>query len=704
MIFLNAYLLSGLALAAVPIIIHLLNRRRFQIVEWAPMKYLKLTLKTNRRRMRIEQLILLLVRTAVIVALVLAVGRPVLTRGALGSWLATRARTSRVIVIDDSMSMGYRHDQRTAMDSAKGAAKQLIGSIGAQDAVTVLLTSSAERPLVREASLQDSAKLIGRVDALGPTDAASNWGTTFKTVDEYLRTATFPQKEVTVVTDFRRSGWTADVTLIADRWAAAGVDLKLIDVGARQTDDVVLDRFEQDEPIALPGAPLKLRASIRNNTAAVVAGAQATLSVDGQARPLLLPDLPAGTTTEVPLTVTLAKAGQHVLMLALPHDALAADDVRWLCVDVRPRLDITLVDGQAEESATDFLQIALTVGSDAWQVKHVADADWETMHVGRADVIILANVAAVAPARAAELEAMVARGTGLMVFAGEQVDGDSYNSALFREGRGLLPGRLGAPVDEPTSGLSVEGFDDSPLAPLAKLAPGALAGLRPRRLLDVELPAKPQDVRVLARWNDAQSHPAVIEKRFGRGRVLLWTVTADRQWSDWPVDPSYVLAVRSAALAVARPDSGADNVTAGQVMEYRPGDGDNGDGAAIVTPRIVPPGEQTAQPLVTVGGLLRYSDATMAGAYTLMWRDAAGVEQSHVMCASFDRAEADLEPISDRGVTELLGQLRPTIIHYTGGATAEAEKGRELWRGLAMAVLALAAMETVLAFWVGRER
>src|SRR6476660_7488718 len=112
MAFLNAFFLGGLVLASVPIIIHLLNRRRFMRVDWAPMKYLKLTIKTNRRRLRIEQLILLAVRTLVVILIVLAVARPVLSPNAMGSWLAGSGRTSRVIVIDDSLSMGYRADGR----------------------------------------------------------------------------------------------------------------------------------------------------------------------------------------------------------------------------------------------------------------------------------------------------------------------------------------------------------------------------------------------------------------------------------------------------------------------------------------------------------------------------------------------------------------------------------------------------------------
>src|SRR5881296_152009 len=125
MTFISPIFLGFLALATVPIIIHLLNRRRFQLVEWAPMKYLKLTIKTNRRRLRIEQFILLAIRTIIVALIILAVARPVLSQGRLGTWLSGSGRTSRIIVVDDSLSMGYRTAGRAAFDSAKEAATAL---------------------------------------------------------------------------------------------------------------------------------------------------------------------------------------------------------------------------------------------------------------------------------------------------------------------------------------------------------------------------------------------------------------------------------------------------------------------------------------------------------------------------------------------------------------------------------------------------
>ena len=87
MTFLAGSLLGGLVLASVPIIIHILNRRRFQIIDWPPMKYLKLTLKRNRRRIRFEQLLLLAMRTLAVILLILAVARPVIPQNSLASLL-----------------------------------------------------------------------------------------------------------------------------------------------------------------------------------------------------------------------------------------------------------------------------------------------------------------------------------------------------------------------------------------------------------------------------------------------------------------------------------------------------------------------------------------------------------------------------------------------------------------------------------------
>ncbi len=705
-------MLTGVLLASVPIIIHLLNRRRFQIIEWAPMKYLRLTLKTNRRRMRIEQLLLLIVRTLVVALLFVALARPAMSRGLLGSWLASSARTSRVIVIDDSLSTGYQVDHRSAFDTAKEAAAQLVRNIGVQDSVTMLLTSELDAPLVREATIDNPAKLLQQIGALTPADATCEWPEVFKRVDDLLAGAAHPQRELVLITDLRGQGWSGNLIDFTTRWASQqSLEVKVFDVGARATDNVVLARFEQDDPIALPGSPLKLHASIRNDTPSPIRGTQATLAIDDQSRPLVLPDLPAGQTIELPLSVTFDKPGQHELRLALPAvDALLADNQRWLNIDVRSKIEIALIDGQIGggpfESSTDFLQVAFTAGADPWQVTRRGEGEPQKLAVAT-DVIVLSNIASLSPQQVGELERLVAAGTGLLIFPGELVDPVVYDQRLYRNGAGLLPARFDRTIDEPAAGLVVEGLDDSPLAPLTKIAPEALARVRPKRFMSVAFPSpRPatnhgeQPVRILARWNDAEAHPAVIEKRFGRGRVLMFTVSADRQWSDWPVDPTYVLAMRSAALAAARRDPASENFTAGEPIALQ-----LDDGQSARNPRIVEPDQTSPLSMNGDATTLRFSPTPHAGKYLLSWNDAAGGERSRQLCASFDPRESNLEPIGDAELMRRFAPLAPTIVHWTGGGGEPlTDAGREIWRTLIVTVLALAAFETALAVWVGRER
>jgi hypothetical protein len=313
---------------------------------------------------------------------------------------------------------------------------------------------------------------------------------------------------------------------------------------------------------------------------------------------------------------------------------------------------------------------------------------------------VITDAANLSATTVAEYEKLVRQGMGLMVFCGEQVDPDFYNQRLYRDGQGLLPARLDHISDEPARGLVIESLTDSPLSALARLAPAALAKIQTRRLMQVELPsAETGDgpVRVLARWNDPEGHPAIIEKRFGRGRVLLWTTSADREWTDWPIDPTYVLAVRSAALGAAWPDGGEDNLVAGHPLEYP------APQESIRDARLISPDDPTPQPIIA-DTAFHYPHTERAGVYSLRWTDSSGQQQTHQLAASFDDKAADLEPTAEADLSRLLSPLAVTVIRYHAGLLSAAPPGREIWRTLAGTFLGLLVVETLFASWVGRER
>src|SRR5437016_5876719 len=119
-----AFLVAGVALISSPIIIHLINRMRFKRVRWAAMEFLLKAQKKSRRRLIIEQLILLLLRcllvalTALLVLRYLDVG--------LDELFGTQKDNLHIIVIDDTLSMNDRHTDadgraKTASDVTRKA-------------------------------------------------------------------------------------------------------------------------------------------------------------------------------------------------------------------------------------------------------------------------------------------------------------------------------------------------------------------------------------------------------------------------------------------------------------------------------------------------------------------------------------------------------------------------------------------------------
>src|SRR4051794_24052592 len=137
--FANISMLWGLGAASVPIIIHLLNRRKFREVHWAAMRFLLAAIRKNSRRIQIENWLLLAVRTLLIILLVLAMAKPYLeSLGALPV-LAGR-RTHRVLVLDGSLSMANTATgDITRFEQAKTLAAQLVKDARRGDAISVVL-------------------------------------------------------------------------------------------------------------------------------------------------------------------------------------------------------------------------------------------------------------------------------------------------------------------------------------------------------------------------------------------------------------------------------------------------------------------------------------------------------------------------------------------------------------------------------------
>src|SRR5689334_15213779 len=148
MAFLNPLLLFGLAAVSVPIIIHLLNRRKFRKVVWAAMRFLKTSVEQNQRRLRIEDMILLALRCLLLALLALALARPAILSDA--SAVLGQSKVTGVIILDNSRSMGLTDGVLTRFDQARKAAEEALDAMPSGSATAVFLASDIVQKVIPE--------------------------------------------------------------------------------------------------------------------------------------------------------------------------------------------------------------------------------------------------------------------------------------------------------------------------------------------------------------------------------------------------------------------------------------------------------------------------------------------------------------------------------------------------------------------------
>ena len=227
--FLSPFLIWGALLGAIPLIIHLLNRRRFRRVEWAPMHYLKLTIQRNRQADSARAASALVVADRPAGVVVLLPGAAGLNPTGLEQWLGTGGRSSQVVLIDDSLSMGYAAGEASAFQRALQSAAGLLAAIRPEDHCTVVTTSSPRAPVIHDVEGSRRDEIAAAVASVPLTATHAAWPAVLEGVDEVLRSCTYPTRQLTIVTDLRKSGWDAGIEAIA----AAGASSRRSRAGRR---------------------------------------------------------------------------------------------------------------------------------------------------------------------------------------------------------------------------------------------------------------------------------------------------------------------------------------------------------------------------------------------------------------------------------------------------------------------------------------
>src|SRR5262245_30101484 len=211
--FLNALMLAGLATVAIPLIIHLLTRRRFDIVDWAAMQFLQVSERT-RRKIFLEELLLMLLRMGLIGLFVLALAAPYISNRRVAR-LGGRGNRDIVIVFDGTYSMGFKGDGPSAHDSARSWAMEFLGELAPGDSVAVLQAKQQVVPVLPNLN-SDPNQVRAAIQNLTPPRGGVDWPAAVQAASHILADSQRAQREVIILTDNQRFGWADESSLL--RW------------------------------------------------------------------------------------------------------------------------------------------------------------------------------------------------------------------------------------------------------------------------------------------------------------------------------------------------------------------------------------------------------------------------------------------------------------------------------------------------------
>lgn len=715
-------MLGWLAAAAAPLLIHLWSRRRYREMSWAAMEYLLAAIKSSRRKLVVEQWLLLAVRTLLVVLVVLAVAEPFFAGGPLT--FTPGERTLRVLVLDGSYSMAYKPGDTSRFDEAKALAAEIVDQSPQGDGFALVLMSSPAKVVVGTPVFEANA-FLAQLESLTIEHTRADLASTLAKVEQLLAEVRreYPglkRHEVCFLSDLGRVGWALE-----DRQSAAAeqvrqraqrlsrlATLTVLDVGQPGADNAAVTSLATSAPFVTLAEGVDLETQIKSFGRGERSRQLLELVVDGRRVRQQEIDLgPGGEATAV-FNYRFETVGDHAVEVRLAPDRLEVDDRRYLAVPVKQAIQVLCVDGRPSGrpfgGATDYLARALapqgdTVARTPVRPQVVPESAILELDLNRYDAIFLADVAQFTSSEARVLESYVHGGGSLVFFLGPQVLADRYNRELCGESLGesgvdLLPARLGPLVDAPQFRLDPLGYVHPIVRPFRDRERAGLLTTPVGKHFKLNLH---EDGRSRIALTTGDGDPLVVERGFENGgRVVLVGTSADVSWTGMPMWPSYVPIVQELLAFAVAGELRDRNVEVGQPLADSPG-------APVAAPTAsvsirLPDGRSEPLRLETEADspAWSYSDTTTSGFYTVQVGPSA--DAGRLYAVNVDTAESDLSRVSPEELREEIWSDVPFEYRTTWQGPDSATAGPSvrtsgLARTLLYAVLALLFLETFLA-------
>jgi hypothetical protein len=553
----SPWLLTGLAGASIPIIIHLLNKRRYRETPWAAMKFLAEAARKHSRRLRWEQLLLLLVRCLAVGLLALAFSRPFFESA--DSAMTGRDPRHLILVIDDSFSMSHSTSPKSRLDRALDLARQLVEESRSGDAFSLLALSGSSPAEFLEPTFRADS-MLAQLASVEASERPADVSATLSRIENLLAAKSQPaRKEVAIVSDFQLRDWPIEESAqhlrmrkSLERLAAESVKFTLLDVGHRETSNAAVTSVEITPRPLLVGQLSTIEAEVQVFGEWPESGFVVELEINGKTQGARNLFEEGGDRRRISFEHQWSAAGPQRVVCRVREDPLSIDDSYFVAVEVRDAIRVLLVEGRSAAPPRDrtsyYLRQALATVSrpprnqPTFQVSLVDELGFADHPLDEFHAIALCNLPTLPEFAIPRLREFLQRGGGLLVSWGDLTRPAGWNAGLDRLGEAAPPFKLLDADSRDPSDVQAWGFlTDNLTHPAVEVFQGnpgtglesSIIWQRQELLID-----DPSRIIPVLRFDDGS--PAILEWDRTDGRILITRMSLDARSGSWtPLSGSF---------------------------------------------------------------------------------------------------------------------------------------------------------------------
>lgn len=681
--FLNALILYVLPAITIPLLIHLFTKQKLKKISFSTLEFLKEMRKEKIRRVKLKQILLIIIRTLIILMLVLTFARPTLKED---QEFGTTARSSVVIILDNSLSMSRLDKGVPLFELARKKAFELVDVFKPGDEVYLL------NPLAP-----------GKISVLGPkynlesikqtiystslTHHATDLPAAIFQAQQILSETENLNREIYLISDLQETAFSTEAE---QTWPELqpGIRLFLLPIQGSHYRNVAVQEVELVNQILEKGKTAELRATISNLGETDELNRLVQLFVNGKRSGQISLDLKSGEHRQISFKFTPNSVGFQSGSVLLEEDDLPRDNRRYFSFYVPEEIRVLLAGNKPSD--TRFLQLALKPSADfssTLKTEQILNNELGTIDFSDYQVVALSNIPQLKSGVQARLLDYVANGGGLLLALGSDVNIRKYNQGLLKNLN--LPnltesvGRLGSR----DAFISFGKIDYS--HPIFQTLFEKEKNIdSPHFYFSFKL-AQNASGRPIIQYNN--NYPFLAESQREKGRVLLFTTAVDPAWTDWPVKGIFApLVNRCVSYLAGSSDLELQEFFVGQEINYI-GNQQSGDWEMeIATPdqrrvRVRPQIKQSNL-------LVQFDKTTQPGIYQLLNKTS----EIGQWAVNFNPAEAVASPVSIEPSGDQYIQIEATDNLET--RIINSRYGRELWKVFLLITLILIIIEMLL-FW-----